>query len=81
MSHSHQQNVYASLGFSVILKFSFLNFVQQRGTETRFENPSRHKHKRCKIDRLLRSSRFFCAKPKFIFYSKEFLLYYFISKQ
>jgi hypothetical protein len=26
---------------------SFLNFVQQRGTVTRFENPSRHKHKRC----------------------------------
>jgi hypothetical protein len=24
----------------------FLNFVQQRGTVTRFENPSRHKHKR-----------------------------------
>ena len=44
--HSHQQNVYASLGLCVNLKFSFLNFVQQRGTVTRFENPSRHKHKR-----------------------------------
>jgi len=41
-----QQNVYASLGFSVGLKFGFHNFVQQRGTVTRFENPSRHKHKR-----------------------------------
>jgi hypothetical protein len=30
----------------VNLKFSFLNFVRQRGTVTRFENPSRHKHKR-----------------------------------
>ena len=40
------KNVYASLGFSVILKFSFLNFVQPRGAVTRFENPSRQKHKR-----------------------------------
>jgi hypothetical protein len=44
--HSWQQNVYASLGFTVAIKFCFLNFVQQRGTVTRFENPSRHKHKR-----------------------------------
>jgi hypothetical protein len=36
-----------SMGFSVNLKFSFLNFVLQRGTETRFESPSHHKHKRC----------------------------------
>jgi hypothetical protein len=41
-----QQNVYASLGFSVARKFCFLNFVQQRETVTRFENPSRYKHKR-----------------------------------
>lgn len=40
------QNVYASLGFSVAIKFCFLNFDQQGGTETRFENPSRHKHSR-----------------------------------
>jgi hypothetical protein len=46
-SSSTQQNVYASLGFSVAIKFCFLNFAQQRRTVTRFENPSRHKHKRC----------------------------------
>ena len=45
-SHYTQQNVYASLGWCVDLKFCFLNFVQQRGTMKRFENPSRHKHKR-----------------------------------
>ena len=31
----------------VNLQFCFLNFVRQRGTVTRFEHPSRHKHKRC----------------------------------
>jgi hypothetical protein len=30
----------------VNLQFLFLNFVHQPGTETRFENPSRHKRKR-----------------------------------
>ena len=35
--NSRQQNVYASLGLSVALKFCFLNFVQQRGTVTHFE--------------------------------------------
>ena len=29
-----------------ICSIGFLNFVQQRGTVTRFESPSRHKHKR-----------------------------------
>jgi len=43
---SRQQKVYASCWFGVAIKFSFLNFVQPRGTMTRFENRSRHKLKR-----------------------------------
>lgn len=46
LSASHQQKVYASCGFGVGIKFSFLNFVQPRGTRTRIENRSRHKLKR-----------------------------------
>jgi hypothetical protein len=38
--------MFMPLGVIWHLKFSFLNFVQQGGTETRFENPSRYKHKR-----------------------------------
>jgi len=44
--HAPQQKVYASCGFGVGIKFSFLNFVQPRGTKTRFEIRSRHKLKR-----------------------------------
>jgi len=43
---SPQQKVYASCGFGVDIKFSFLNFLQPRGTKTCFENRSRHKLKR-----------------------------------
>ena len=27
------------------IKFSFINLVRPRGTKTRFEDPSRHKHR------------------------------------
>jgi hypothetical protein len=43
MSYCHQHQVCASCGSCVGVKFSFLNFVSQRGAETRFENRSRHK--------------------------------------